>query len=118
MSLPSALLVQVEAAQGAAAVGNSEAANFLVVVTDAATGAGVTGLTQPQFGIINHFSVTGQTTGFSNNITFFNGIGDGTYHVQVKLAKNGKWVAGNYLAAVTVSSNTQQGRGTATLMVR
>lgn len=118
MSSSSALLVQVEAAQGAAAVGNSEAANFLIVVTDAATGAGVSGLTQNQFGIINHFSVTGQTMGFSNNITFFNGIGGGAYHVQVKLAKNGKWVAGSYLAQVVVSAASQQGQGTATLTVR
>jgi len=89
-----ALLVQAQAAQGRAAPGNSQPANFLVVVTDPDTGAGVTDLVEADFQIINHFLITGQTCGFSNNIVSFINVGTGAYQIRVGLTVPGcTWVA-------------------------
>lgn len=113
-----ALLVQAEAAPGAAAAGNGEAANVLVVVTEFATGRAVTDLKQTDFTIINHLSFPGQTGGFSNGIAQFNNVGTGAYHLLVKLAKGGKWASGGYLAQIMVSAGERQGQATALLMIR
>jgi len=116
-----ALFVQVEAGQGHAAPGNRNPANFLVVVTDCKTGYPITNLQQENFTIINHFSIPGQQCGFSNNITFFNNVGTGAYHITVGLpAKmpNCNWVRGDYLAQVMVTSGTMRGQGTATLSIK
>ena len=115
-----ALLVQVEAGQGQAGVGNDNPADFLIVVTDPETGLAVTGLPQSSFIVVNHFSVQGQTCGFSNNIATFNDVLNGAYHVQVGLPDipGCSWVAGDYLAQVIVSTPTARGQGTATLSIR
>jgi|SRR5215216_708210 len=112
-----ALLVQAEAGQGFAAPHNNQPANFLVVVTDPITGEAVTDLTQKNFTIINHFSIPGQTCGFSNNITLFNNVGTGAYHIQVK-PKGCDWVAGIYLAQVIVAAKGRNGQATASLWIR
>ncbi len=117
----SALLVQVEAAQGDAAPGNMEPANLLVVVTDQSTGVAVTSLAQTNFTVINHFSIPGQTGGFSNNITSFNNVGTGAYHINVGLSGSvpgATWVQGDYLAQVMVKATSKEGQGAATLSVR
>ena len=95
-----AYLVQLEAGQGAAAPGNTNQANFLAVVTDSCTGAPITTLNQSNFTIINHFSNPGQKCGFSNNITLFNNVGTGAYHIKVGLETSipgCEWVKGKYL---------------------
>jgi hypothetical protein len=112
-----ALLVQAEAGQGAAAPNNNQPANFLVVVTDPVTGAAVTNLTQKSFTIINHFSIPGQACGFSNNITAFNNVGTGAYHLQVK-PKGCNWVSGDYLAQILVATKGSLGQATATLSIK
>lgn len=113
-----ALLVQAEAAQGRADVGNSEPANFLVIVTNPDTGAGVTDLVQADFVIINHFLITGQTCGFSNNIVGFVNVGTGAYQIRVGLVVAGcTWVAGDYLAQVMVARGSEAGQAAATLSV-
>ena len=113
-----ALLVQAQAAQGRADVGNSEPANFLVIVTDPDTGAGVTDLVEADFVIINHFSITGQTCGFSNNIVSFGNIGTGAYQIRVGLTVAGcTWVAGDYLAQVMVARGSEAGQAAVTLSV-
>jgi hypothetical protein len=112
-----AVFVQAEAGQGFAAPHNSLPANFLVVVTDPETGEAVTTLTQKNFTIINHFSIPGQTCGFSNNITSFNNVGTGAYQIQVK-PKGCDWVQGDYLAQIMVSAKGKNGQATATLSIR
>jgi len=112
-----AVLVQAEAGQGFAAPFNRLAANFLIVITDPSTGLAVTNLTRRSFQIINHFSIPGQTCGFSGSITGFNNVGTGAYHLQVK-PKNCDWVSGDYLAQIMVSSRGQNGQTTATLSIR
>jgi hypothetical protein len=113
-----ALLVQAVAAQGRADVGNSEPANFLVIVTDPDTGAAVTDLVEADFRIINHFLITGQTCGFSNNIVGFVNVGTGAYQIRVGLTLPGcTWVAGNYLAQVAVARGSEAGQAAAILMV-
>lgn len=112
-----ALLVQAQAGQGFAAPGNAEPANFLVVVTDPITGAAIITLTQKNFAIANHFSIPGQACGFSNNITLFNNVLNGAYHLQVK-PKGCKWVAGDYLAQIIVSAKSTSGQATAKLSIK
>lgn len=116
-SVSVALLVQAEAGQGFAAPHNNQPANFLIVVTDPVTGAAVTDLIQKNFIIINHFSIPGQTCGFSNNITLFNNVGTGAYHIQVK-PKTCNWVRGDYLAQIMVSAKGRNGQATATLSIK
>ena len=113
-----ALLVQAQSAQGAAAPGNSLPANFLVLVTDPDTGAAVADLAETNFSIINHFSIPGQTCGFSNNIVQFANIGTGAYQIRVGLVVPGcTWVAGDYLAQVSVARETDAGQAAALLSV-
>ncbi|HZM87730.1 MAG TPA: hypothetical protein VFF31_14510 [Blastocatellia bacterium] len=113
-----ALQVQSQAAQGQAAPGNSQPANFLVLVTDPDTGTAVTDLVQADFKIINHFAVTGQTCGFSNNIVGFANVGTGAYQIRVGLVVPGcTWVAGDYLAQVMVARGSEAGQAAVTLSV-
>jgi len=119
-SLP--LQVQAVAAQGFAAPGNNLPANFLAVVTDLA-GAPVTTLTQADFQIIDHFSVPGQTCGFTNNIVSFNNVHNGAYQIQVTLHNLNPqvlcaWVAGDYLAQVIVRDGARQGQTPTTLSIK
>jgi hypothetical protein len=116
-STSSALFVQAEAGAGFAASHNNQPADFLVIVTNPITGEAVTGLTKKNFTIINHFSIPGQTCGFSNNITSFVDVGTGAYRIQVK-PKNCNWVAGAYLAQIIVAGNAMNGQATATLSIR
>jgi len=81
--LPRALDIQVKAAQGFAAPGNTHPADFLVDITDPETGAPITNLTQSSFQVISHFSIPGQVCGFTNNITAFGSAGTGAYQIQV-----------------------------------
>jgi hypothetical protein len=109
LSAQNKLSVDVQAAQGFAAPGNNQAANFLVIVTNPFTGAGVTTLTQTDFAINNHFGIPGQVCGFSNGIVLFHNVGTGAYQIQVKLHHVNPnvacaWVKGDYLAQVLVSS--------------
>jgi hypothetical protein len=114
-----ALQVQAQAAQGRAEPGNSQPANFLVVVTDPDTGAAVTDLVEADFQIINHFLITGQTCGFSNNIVGFVNVGTGAYQIRVGLTVPGcTWVAGDYLAQVIVTRGTEAGQAAALLSVQ
>jgi hypothetical protein len=113
-----ALLVQAQAAQGRAEPGNSQPANFLVLVTDPETGAAVTDLVEANFQIINHFLITGQTCGFSNNIVGFVNVGTGAYQIRVGLVVPGcTWVAGDYLAQVMVTRGADAGQAAALLSV-
>lgn len=112
-----AVLVQSVAGQGAAAPGNDQPADFLVVVTDPLTGEAVTGLIQKNFTIINHFSIPGAACGFSKNITSFADIGTGAYQIQVK-PKGCKWVKGDYLAQVAVPAKSIKGQTVATLSIK
>lgn len=111
-----ALLVQVEAAQGFAFPGGVAPANFLIVVTDAETGAPVSNLVQADFMIINHFLLPGQVCGFSNNIASFVNAGTGAYQIQVGLP-GCAWVRGDYLAQVLVNAAAGKGQAAATLSI-
>src|SRR5262245_20242622 len=115
-STSTALLVQAVAAQGFAKAHNNQPANFLVVVTDPVTGLAVTGLTQKQFTIINHFSIPGQVCGFSNSIATFNDVGTGAYQIQVK-PKGCNWVGGEYLAQIMVATKRSNGQTVASLTI-
>ena len=111
-----ALLVQAEAGQGFAAPNNNQPANFLIVVTDPVTGQAVTNLTQKSFTMVNHFSIPGQVCGFSNNITAFNNVGTGAYHIQVK-PKGCNWVSGADLAQIIVATQGRNGQTATTLWI-
>jgi hypothetical protein len=111
------LYVQAQAAQGFAAPGNSQPADFLILVTDPETGASVTGLVQSNFSVIQHFSVPGAVCGFSNNITSFVDVGTGAYQIQVA-PSTCSWVRGDYLAQVRVSDLQRRGQAAATLSIR
>src|SRR5262245_38713275 len=115
--LPRALDIQVKAAQGFAAPGNTHPANFLVVITDPETGDAITNLTQSSFQVISHFSIPGQICGFTNSITAFSAIGTGAYQIQVAPRKC-VWVQGDYLAQVMVRVQQRQGQAPVTLSVR
>jgi hypothetical protein len=108
------LNVEAQAAQGFAAPGNKQLANFLVIVTNPVTGVGVPNLTQSDFSITNHFAIPGQSCGFSGGIVVFNNPGGGAYQIQVKTHHinpnvNCIWAKGDYLAQVRVTS--PQGTG-------
>src|SRR5262245_17322657 len=114
-----ALLVQAQAAQGRAEPGNSQPANFLVLVTDSETGAAVTDLVEANFQIINHFLITGQACGFSNNIVGFANIGTGAYQIRVGLVVSGcSLVAGDYLAQISVARGSEAGQAAVLLSVK
>ena len=112
-----ALLVQCVAGQGFAAAGNTQPADFLIVVTDPATGAAVTTLVKKNFQIVNHFSLPGAACGFTNNITAFNNVLNGAYHIQVK-PKGCKWVKGDYLVQIMVNAPGVTGQTVAMLSIR
>jgi len=105
-----AVNVQAVAAKGAAHSGNNLNADILVLVTDTHTGAGVTSLVQANFSVVDHFGVPGQTCGFSSNITSFHNVGTGAYQITVAThsanppAGGCKWVAGDYLGQVMVTT--------------
>jgi hypothetical protein len=115
-SRPQALFVQVQAGQGFAAPNNTQPADFLVVVTDPVTGEAVTNLVQGDFKIIDHFSIPGQTCGFSNSISSFNNVGTAAYQIQV-IPKGCVWVKGDYLAQIIVSAGGRNGQAVATLSI-
>jgi hypothetical protein len=117
LATSTALFVQAQAAQGFAAPHNNQPANFLIVVTDPITGVAVTDLVQKNFTIINHFSIPGQTCGFSNQISSFNNVLTGAYQIQVK-PKGCNWVAGDYLAQIIVAAKDRNGQATAKLSIK
>lgn len=112
-----ALLVQCVAGQGFAAAGNNQPADLLVVVTDPITGVAVTNLVKNNFAITSHFSVPGATCGFTGNITAFNNVLNGAYHIQVKPA-GCKWVKGDYLTQIAVAATGKNGQTVATLSIK
>jgi len=117
LTTSTALFVQAQAGQGFAAPHNNQPANFLIVVTDPITGVAVTDLVQKNFIMVNHFSIPGQTCGFSNQISFFNNVLNGAYHIQVK-PKGCNWVTGDYLAQIIVSAKDRNGQATAKLSIK
>jgi hypothetical protein len=117
LTTSTALLVQAQAGQGFAAPHNNQPANFLIVVTDPITGVAVTDLVQKNFIMVNHFSIPGQTCGFSNQISSFNNVLNGAYQIQVK-PKGCDWVAGDYLAQIIVAAKDRNGQATAKLSIK
>ncbi|MBK9739496.1 MAG: hypothetical protein IPO93_08270 [Actinobacteria bacterium] len=116
VTVPTALLVQVQAAAGGAAVDNSSPADVLVLVTNPRTGQAVTDLVQSNIAVINHFSHVGMSCGFSNNIVSFTNVGTGAYRVQV--APVGcAWAPGDFLMQVIVTSGLRGGQAAATLRI-
>jgi len=111
-----ALTVKAVASNGDALAGNNANANILVVVTNTASGAGITTLTKADFAVIDHFSLPGQLCGFSNNITGFNNVGTGAYQINVQTHSVSpppggcKWVRGDYLGQVIVKAPGETGQ--------
>jgi hypothetical protein len=112
----SVVKVQAVAARGSAARDNNANADILVLVTEANTGSPVTSLTQTDFTVVDHFTVPGQICGFSNNITGFNNVMTGAYHITVAThstnppAGGCKWVSGDYLGQVIVKTAAVEGQ--------
>ena len=117
-ALQAAVTIQAQASQGAAAPGNTERANLLVIVTDM-SGAAVTGLQQAAFSVVNHFGLPGQTCGFSSQIVGFNDVGTGAYQLQIGLGPTVgcTWVAGDYLGQLRVNGSSALGQAAFTLSV-
>ena len=115
--------VQAVAAKGSASAGNNENADILVLVADKSTGAGITTLKQTDCDIIDHFGVPGQSCGFSSNITSFNNVMTGAYQITVAThslkppASGCKWVTGNYLGQVIVTTAAIQGQAAFVLSI-
>ncbi len=118
-----AVNVQAVASKGAAAPGNNDNANILVLVTSPRTGQGVGTLKQSDFEVVNHFLNPGQHCGFSHNITSFNSVGTGAYHITVATHAavpppgGCKWVAGRYLGQVIVKNPKVQGQAAFVLTI-
>jgi hypothetical protein len=115
--------VQAVASKGEAAAGNNSSANILVLVTDTQTGSPVASLVQSDFTVIDHFTVTGQVCGFSNNISLFDNVGTGAYHIEVATHSSEphrgvcKWVSGEYLGQVIVKTTSYEGQAAFTLTI-
>ncbi len=118
-----AVNVQAVAGKGAAAPGNNNNADILVVVTNPKTGAGVATLVQKDFTVVEHFGVPGASCGFSNNITSFNNVGTGAYHLTVATHHvtpppgGCHWVAGQYLGQIMVRTAKVQGQAAFLLLI-
>ncbi len=120
----SAVNIMAVAAQGSAAPGNNANANILVLVTNPKTGAGLISMKQSDFTVIDHFSIPGQSCGFSNNITSFNDVGTGAYQITVAThcerppVSGCNWVAGDYLGQVMIRTSKVKGQAAFLLSIR
>ncbi|MDZ4286856.1 MAG: hypothetical protein U0984_02800 [Prosthecobacter sp.] len=111
------LSLSVQTSQGAAATGNTQPANILVVVTCA--GAPVVDLSRDNFTLMEHFEVPGQNVSFSNNITSFRNAGTGAYLLQTKPINATPWRSGHHLGQLLVSSgDDRQGHAAIKIIVR
>ena len=114
---PSALSVSVQTSAGAAAGGNTHAANILVLVTCA--GWPVTDLNQDHFTLMEHFEVPGQQSSFSNNLLTFRNAGSGAYLLQTRPNSGAPWRSGHHLGQLLVSSpDDRQGQAAFKLIIR
>lgn len=111
------LTVSVQTSQGAAAHGNTQLANILVIVTSA--GWPVTDLDKNNFTLMEHFDVPGQEAPFSNSITTFRNAGSGAYLLQTRPINGAPWRSGHHLGQILVSSSDdRQGQAAFKLIIR
>jgi hypothetical protein len=114
---PAALSVSVQTSAGAAAGGNTHAANLLVLVT--CGGWPVTDLNQDHFTLMEHFEVPGQQSSFSNNLLTFRNAGSGAYLLQTRPNSGAPWRSGHHLGQLLVSSpDDRQGQAAFKLIIR
>lgn len=114
---PSVLNVSVQTSAGAAAGGNTHAANILVLVT--CGGWPVTDLNQDHFTLMEHFEVPGQQSSFSNNLLTFRNAGTGAYLLQTRPNSGAPWRSGHHLGQLLVSSpDDRQGQAAFKLIIR
>ncbi len=114
---PTALSVSVQTSAGAAAGGNTHAANLLVLVT--CGGWPVTDLNQDHFTLMEHFEVPGQQSSFSNNLLTFRNAGTGAYLLQTRPNSGVPWRSGHHLGQLLVSSpDDRQGQAAFKLIIR
>lgn len=112
-----ALTISAQSSPGAAANGNTHAANILVLVT--AGGWPVVDLTKDHFTLMEHFEVPGQQSPLSNNIITFRNAGTGAYLLQTKPINNSPWRSGHHLVQLLVSSpDDRQGQVAVKLLIR
>lgn len=111
------LTVSVQTAQGAAAHGNNQPANLLVIVT--CSGWPVTDLDKNHFTLMEHFEVPGQTASFSNSISSFKNAGTGAYLLQTRPINGAPWHSGHHLGQLLIStSDDRQGQAAFKLIIR
>lgn len=112
-----ALSVSVQTSAGAAANGNTHAANILVLVT--CDGWPVTDLNQDHFTLMEHFEVPGQQSSFSNNLLTFRNAGSGAYLLQTRPNSGAPWRSGHHLGQLLVSSpDDRQGQAAFKVIIR
>ena len=123
VSAAQALTVQAKASNGDALAGNNANANVLVLVTNTEMGVPVVTLAKPDFTVVDHFALPGQSCGFSSNITGFNNVGTGAYQITIATHATTpppggcKWVHGTYLGQVVVKVSTETGQGAFALAI-
>lgn len=113
-------LIHAQAAQGKAQEDTVEAANLLILVADAQTGAPIKGLTQSNFTVKNHFKLLGQNCSCSH-IKEVSYAGKGAY--RLKIGFNPKksscfWVKGEYLLQIAVDHDKYRGQAATQLSIR
>lgn len=114
---PNVLSISVQTSAGAAAGGNTHAANILVLVT--CGGWPVTDLNQDHFTLMEHFEVPGQQSSFSNNLLTFRNAGSGAYLLQTRPNSGAPWRSGHHLGQLLVSSpDDRQGQAAFKLIIR
>lgn len=111
------LSISIQTAQGAAAHGNNQPANLLVIVT--CTGWPVTDLDKNHFTLMEHFEVPGQQASFSNSISSFKNAGTGAYLLQTRPINGAPWHSGHHLGQLLIStSDDRQGQAAFKLIIR
>ena len=119
-STSTALNVQAITAPEDAAVGNTQPAKLLVLITDAKTGMSIKGLRESNTAITNHSAPPGSKCGFSGQVRDFRDIGTGAYQIQLGLGSSipgCDWVKGTYLGQISVSDRGKQGQAPFSLTI-
>lgn len=105
--------VKAEAARGAAAPGNQDQAQVLVLVTDPVTGLGINNLVKSDFALRHFGSPLGSQCGFTNGITNVVKIDAGVYQVffrlRTDLVTSCRWVAEDYIGSIRIVTSQVAG---------
>lgn len=105
--------VKAEAGRGAAAAGNQNEAQVVVLVSDPVTGQGINNLVKADFALRHFGSPLGSQCGFTNGITNVVKIDAGVYQIffrlRTDLVTSCRWVAEDYIGSIRVVTSQYAG---------